>query len=214
VLIAAVLMVVGITFAVVAGWPDPAVGVVAGVLAGVIVLYDGVLKHYWIGPLGMGACRFLNVLMGCLAASDEVRDKLGMVPFHVAGVVALYIVGVTWFARTEEGQSRRLPLVLAAGVMLLAVVSAALLPLYYDAGHTPFYYLYLLAGFGFVVGLPVADAIHTPTAKNVQRAVKRSILGLVLLDAVLACLFVGWPGLLIVLLLVPALLLGRWVYST
>lgn len=212
VLIAAVLMVVGIACAVVAGWPEPTVGVVAGVLAGVIVLYDAVLKHYWVGPLGMGLCRYLNVLMGCLAVPLVPGQEV--VPFHVAGVIGWYIVGVTWFARTEEGRSNRLPLILAAGVMLLALVSAATLPLRFDPGQTPFYYLYLLAGFGFVVGLPVATAVHTPTAKNVQRAVKRCILGLVLLDAVLACLFVGWPGLLIVLLLVPALLLGRWVYST
>ena len=45
-------------------------------------------------------------------------------------------------------------------------------------------------------------------------AVKRAILGLVVLDAVLATAFVGLPGLAILLLLPPAMLLGKWVYST
>jgi 4-hydroxybenzoate polyprenyltransferase len=40
------------------------------------------------------------------------------------------------------------------------------------------------------------------------------VLGLVGLDAVLATAFAGLPGLVIVLLLPPALLIGKWVYST
>jgi len=40
------------------------------------------------------------------------------------------------------------------------------------------------------------------------------VLGLVALDAVLATMFVGLPGLLVLLLLPPALVLGKWVYST
>jgi 4-hydroxybenzoate polyprenyltransferase len=48
----------------------------------------------------------------------------------------------------------------------------------------------------------------------VQTAVKRCVLGLAALDAVLATAFVGVPGLLLLLLLPPALALGKWVYST
>jgi 4-hydroxybenzoate polyprenyltransferase len=213
-IIAAVLMLVGVACAVFAGWPDPTVGVTAGVLAGLIVLYDSVLKHYWVGPVGMGACRFLNVLMGMLVVTGEEWHKLDLLPLHVAGVVGLYIVGVTWFARTEEGTSKRWSLIAAAVVMVVALGSAVFIPLHFDEGKTPFYFPYLLVLVGFVVGRPVVTAIHTPSAKNVQRAVKRCILGLVLLDALLACVFVDWPGLLIVLLLVPAVLLGRRLYST
>lgn len=209
-LIAAGLMLAGIAFALFAGWPDYNVSTAAVVLAGMIVAYDAALKHYWVGPVGMGLCRFLNVLMGCVAvASDDLLK-----PLHVAGVVGLYIVGVTWFARTEEGTSKRWMLIAASVVMAIALLLAAVLPLHFEEGKTPFYFPYLLVLFGFVIGRPVVTAIHTPSAKNVQRAVKRCILGLVLLDAVLACVFVSWPGLLIVLLLVPAMLLGRRVYST
>lgn len=209
-LIASGLMLAGVAFALFAGWPDTTVGVVALVLAGLIVLYDAVLKHYWAGPLGMGGCRFLNVFMGTLAVPADDHLK----PLQVAGVVGLYIVGVTWFARTEEGTSKRVPLIAAAVVMLLALALAAVVPLHFEPGQTPWHYLYLLLLFGFVVGWPVATAIRSPSAKHVQAAVKRCILGLVLLDAVLATAFVGWPALLIPLLLVPATLLGKRVYST
>ncbi len=210
-LLALGLMVVGTVLAFFAGH-DITAGLFAVLLAGVIVLYDSVLKHYWLGPVGMGACRFLNVLTPCLAV--PLNPEQSLLAVHTAGVVGLYIVGVTWFARTEEGTSSKLPLLLAAVVMLAALALAAILPLHWEEGKTPFYYLYLLAGFAFAVGLPLVAAIRNPSAKNVQRAVKRSILGLAILDAVLACAFVGWPGLFIVLLLVPAVLIGKRVYST
>ena len=73
---------------------------------------------------------------------------------------------------------------------------------------------YLLVAFGFVVGVPLRNAIRKPGPKEVQAAIKRCVLGLVGLDAVLAVAFVGAPGLAILLLLPPALLLGKWVYST
>jgi 4-hydroxybenzoate polyprenyltransferase len=208
-LIATGLMLAGVAlgFAV-----NTTVGLVAVVLAGMIVLYDAVLKHYWVGPVGMGACRFLNVLMGCLAV--PLADDRETLPFHVAGVVGLYIVGVTWFARTEEGTSKRGMLIAASTVMLVALGLVAVIPLHFEPGQTPWYFLYLLVVFGFVVGWPIGTAIRTPSATTVQAAVKRCILGLVLLDAVLATAAVGWPGLLIALLLVPATLLGRRVYST
>ena len=132
----------------------------------------------------------------------------------MAGVVGLYIVGVTWFARTEEGVSRKFHLIGAAVVMALSLASAVAVPAQLPAGQAPVYYPYLLVLFGFAVGLPVVAAIRKPTPLMVQAAVKRCIFGLVLLDTILATAFVGWPGLLIVLLLLPAIRLGRWVYST
>ena len=74
---------------------------------------------------------------------------------------------------------------------------------------------YLLVAFGFLVGRPLARAIGRPHAHAAcSAAVKRCVLGLVALDAVLATMFVGLPGLFVLLLLPPALWLGKWVYST
>src|SRR5579884_3103643 len=43
----------------------------ASLLIGAILAYDGWLKRTWAGPLGMGACRFLNVLLGLSAAPQQ-----------------------------------------------------------------------------------------------------------------------------------------------
>jgi 4-hydroxybenzoate polyprenyltransferase len=176
-----------------------------------ILLYDGWLKRVPLGPLGMGACRFLNVMLGLSGAGG---DPWTLPHVHLAAVVGVYIVGVTWFARTEEGTSRKRHLVYASLVMLAALGLAATLPTHRDPGTTFFLYPYLLVVFGFYVGLPITRAVQNPGPKPVQAAVKRCILGLVVLDALLASAFVGPAGLLIVLLLLPAAWLGKWVYST
>jgi len=209
ILICGVLAVLGLVSVAILPHHARELSAVAGVLFLAIVLYDSFLKHYWIGPIAMGACRFLNVLLGCWAFDPD-----SPMPWHLASVVGLYIVGVTWFARTEESDSRKWHLIGAATVMAQSVALAVTVPLHLPAGTAPFYYPYLLILFGFVVGQPVVAAILAPTPKSVQAAVKRSIFGLVLLDAILATAFVGLPGFLIVLLLIPAILLGKWVYST
>lgn len=209
--IGGVLLAVGVGLAGVAGGPNRPPLVIAGALAVLILLYDGLLKHYWVGPIGMGGCRFLNVLLGLSAGEVGFDTPL---PYHLAGVVGLYIAGVTWFARTEEGTSQRWQLIAAAGVMAAAVLLGATIPAQFETQQAPFYFPYLLAGFAAYVGFPIVAAIRQPSAKNVQRAVKRCILGLIVLDAILATAFVGLPGLLIGLLLLPAAWLGKWVYST
>jgi 4-hydroxybenzoate polyprenyltransferase len=73
---------------------------------------------------------------------------------------------------------------------------------------------YMLVAFGFWVGIPAAAAIHNPAPKYVQAGVKRAIIGLVVLDAVLATSLAGTVGLLVLVLLLPAMWLGKWVYST
>ena len=217
ILLGVILFALGLAFAGCAGLPGDgewnsaplayAIGIAVAVLA-----YDGGLKHTAVGPVAMATCRFLNVLLGLSALPEGALD--GGTRVHLAGVVGLYIVGVTWFARTEEGTSRRRQLRAAAGVialsLALALVLRANLPA--ESGTTTFPYLLVL--FGFVVGLPIARAISNPNPRQVQAAVKRCVLGLVLLDAVLATAFVGLPGLAVLLLLPPALVLGKWVYST
>jgi 4-hydroxybenzoate polyprenyltransferase len=135
---------------------------------------------------------------------------------HLAAIVGLYIVGVTWFARREAETSMRRHLVAATSVMMAAAILAIFLPGWQSPSERMEVQLfpYLLVAWGFVVGIPIAKAINQPGPGQVQKAIKRCLMGLIGLDAVLAFAFVGWPGLLILLLLPPALWLGRRVYST
>jgi 4-hydroxybenzoate polyprenyltransferase len=210
------LMTAGFVLAGLTGWRSEGwqstPWVLAAALVGAIVLYDGWLKRTWLGPAAMGTCRFLNVLLGLTLADGATWSwSLGI---HLALVIGLYIVGVTWFARTEARVSSQSALAGAAGVMLAALLVALALPAWVPPAASSPLFPYLLVGFGFLVGIPAGHAIAQPTPRRVQSAVKRAVLGLVVLDAILATVLVGVAGLGILLLLVPALYLGRWLYST
>jgi 4-hydroxybenzoate polyprenyltransferase len=213
-LLGVALLAGGVLFAVLAGLVTGSFlpPVFALVLTACILLYDGGLKHTSTGPIAMGACRFFNLLLG-LSAGTEWAASWG---FHLSLVVGLYIVGVTWFARTEARMSKQSSLTGAGFVMLVSLVLALPLPAWFEPGRFSAWvvYPYLLVGLGFLVGIPVSQAIAHPSPEPVQKAVKRALMGLVLLDTVLAIGVAGWAGLFILLLLVPAMYLGRWIYST
>jgi 4-hydroxybenzoate polyprenyltransferase len=199
------------------GWACAAVtgrtcALVGLVLAGAIVAYDARIKRTAAGPFGMAFCRFLNVLLG-LSLADPASMPLAT-RLHLALTVGVYIVGVTWFARTEEKRSDPKVLTRAALVMLVAALLALAAATRVPAGTSSPLFPYLLVVAGFWIGTPILAAVRKPTPDRVQAGVRRSIFGLVVLDALLASVFVGTWGLLLVLLLPPALLLGKWVYST
>jgi 4-hydroxybenzoate polyprenyltransferase len=181
-------------------------------LVGAILLYDSWLKRTWAGPLAMGGCRFLNVLLGLTVAGTAI-------PFwgyHLALVVGLYAAGITWFARTEARASRQAALLGATLVILASLVMALLLPARFDPSPSSPLFPYLLVVFAFGVGLPLHRAIVRPTPPLVQAAVTRALRGLVVLDAVLATALAGTIGLALLVLLIPIFLLNRWrwLYAT
>jgi 4-hydroxybenzoate polyprenyltransferase len=194
-------------------------------LAGTILLYDGWLKRTPVGPVAMGACRFLNVLLGL----SIYPEGIGPWALPLALVVGTYVAGVTWLARTEAGESSPGALAGAAAVMAAGLLLALVLPALRTSGLPAddaaeavprgvwwgqVLFPYLLIAFIFYVGAAVRRALARPLPARVQAAVKRAVLGLVALDAILATGLAGLVGLGLIVLLVPALYLGRWVYST
>jgi len=187
--------------------------VVAVFLVAVIFLYDAWLKRTWLGPAAMGTCRFLNVLLGLSVAPGELKAW----GWFLALAVGVYIAGVTWFARTEAQESKQNALLAAAGVILAGLVFALAVPALVgesEQASTSPLFPYLLAAFGCYLAIPLTRAVRNPTPRRVQAAVKRCVLGLILFDAVLATALIGIAGILLAVLLIPAMYLGRWVYST
>ena len=196
-------------------------------LATCIVLYDRWLKPTAFGPIAMGACRMLNILLA-MACAEFALDGAGQGGFDPAQIVVaasfgVYIAGVTWFARDEAGTSHR-PLMLGGLVVIITGLSLlAIFPQYGQFAEERVLVLrpdwvwpllVLLLGFTIVRRCLVAIASLEPN--SIQTAVKQSILSLIVLDAAV-CLAVRspvWWAIGILLLLVPTLALGRFFYST
>jgi 4-hydroxybenzoate polyprenyltransferase len=190
--------------------------VVAALLAVCILLYDARLKRTPLGPLGMGACRMFNVLLGM----NIVDAPLPPAGWLVAGGIGVYIAGVTWFARTENDRSDRRQLMLAMLLMLLGLAMLGWLPQWY---HNVLPLLreqpqrwYLLIG---LLAAPIVWrcvwALLDPVPARVRMAVTQSIFSVVILDAAV-CYAVRdlYYAVAILLLLAPATLLGWRIDAT
>ncbi len=190
------------------------------VLTAAIFLYDGVLKSTVAGPLVMGSCRVLNVLLGASAVAD-IAPLASPPVICVALGLGVYIIGVTWFARDEAVTSSRSQLVFAA-----VLVNAALISLFWlavDSGSSGFgghvavlRLIFPFAVIALVLNRSLFLAIGDPKPVYVQRGVKTLLQWLIVLDATLVFAETGDPiyAAVTAVLLLPAMFLGRWVFVT
>ena len=198
-------------------------GFIATLLAGAILLYDGFLKKTFLGPLGMGLCRLLNVFLGMsLAGASEYGGKdvylfgYTFAQWAIACGLGIYIVGVTIYAKSEaEAKSQAVKLLLGVAVMIFGVCGLGYAAVYTQLQLQNVAYWSLLGLLALPIVFRAVTAAFDGSAPRVQGAVKHAILSVILLDAAVAA--ASGPlvyAIAIVLLLAPALLLGKWVYST
>jgi 4-hydroxybenzoate polyprenyltransferase len=211
----AVLMVGGLVAAAFAGRASLEVAVL---LAACILCYDGGLKRTPIGPVMMGCCRFLNVLLGASGGLSSLVSVLQMPQLWVASGLGIYIAGVTWFARTEAKVSRRNALGAAMLVINFGLTALIAWALRWPFGGDQTASLFVLLVIALTINRRLTAALANPEPKAVQLAVKTMILSIITLDAVLIYARAGQPALMyavaVILLLVPSLLLSRWIKVT
>ena len=188
---------------------------VAAGLVPAILGYDAVLKRTPLGPLGMGTCRFLNVMLGASDIAEGANLWTNPQLLCAAGL-GTYIVGVTWFARTEANFSSRWQLSGAMLVLLCGIGLLAGLVRQQTGAANPLIVLMMLAMFGTNVSLRAATAIADPTPQRVQPMIKLMLLSYVMLCATMIYWHTsdGRLALLAACLVVPALLLGKIIPMT
>lgn len=179
--------------------------------------YNSRFKETPLGPLLMGGCRGLNILMvgftmvGVSAPTDELTQMPTSLLWLAAGV-ALYILGVTIYGSREElSESSKPILVLGILFEVAGLVCLALLP--WQHSDTQMWTLDPQRGYPLLIGLigiTVVNrsfaAVWHPVSRKVQLGVKHALLTLILLDAAIVYTWEGaWYGAAIVFLLLPAL---------
>lgn len=216
------LVVVGLGCAATLAWIDPVLCgwnplLVAGLIVAAVFLYDGLIKSTPLGPLSMGLCRFLNVILGA-SASGFLFGK----PFYnpqrwIAVGLAVYVAGVTWFSRSEATESRRGPLLW--GLCIVNAGLAILLGWIYrgQPGPLKLLPLMLVGAIALTLNRRMLAAIATPSPSAVQSTVRTLLLSIITLDAALIYAKSGNIVLATAIaagLLFPALLIGRAIRMT
>lgn len=185
--------------------------VVAILLTASIVLYDSVLKSTFLGPVGMGTCRFLNIILGasCVGNWDAVFANPQLT---IAAALGIYVFGVTWFARNEAGESSR-PQLIGAVVVVFAGIAINAQAAW--SSDTP-------NGRGASIALAIVainvirrsiTAIQSNQPRLLQKTVGFMLLNIIFLDAAMVFFATGSPqkAACSVILVVPATLMKRFI---
>ena len=179
-------------------------GFVSIALISAILLYDALAKnHSFFGPLVMGSCRGLNLLLGMSLFGLPVGAYWYFILLPI-----IYIGAVTLISRGEvHGNNKRN--IILSGFLYLLVASIIFLIMLREENHLIMVIPFLML-FVFSIFRPLIKAYKVNTPENIKKAVKSGVLSLVLMDAALASASsTWWVGLLIILLLPLSLFLSK-----
>jgi len=159
-------------------------GILAASIAGLVLLYDIAAKHHALGPIVMGSCRGLNLLLG-LAAVPAALPHL----WFLALLPLAYIAGITTLSRGEvHGGSR------AASILALTLFAAVVVALAALQGASPVRWLRLLPFLALLVARvapPLLRAHRNPQPTSIRAAVHAGVVSLIVLDAAIASGYAG-----------------------
>lgn len=162
-----------------------AAGAVAIALAVCVLVYDAWAKRLaFAGPLTMGTCRGLNLVLGMAAVPSAAADHWSLGFLSVA-----YIAAVTMVSRGEVRGGTKAVAGIAVALVGGVVAALAVVALRSETSAIPA--IVLTAALAWRV-VPRFVAIYgDPRPAVIRRAVKTGVLSLVLLDAALSAAYAG-----------------------
>lgn len=176
------------------------ISMVSGIIALAIVLsclvYDKWAKHHVVfGPVIMGLCRGLNLLLG-MSLFAEALSQVWALSF----IPIIYVAAITVISRGEVHGGKRLPLLFAGLLYAIVIASVAYFGVMQGAGGLG---LAILAVFGVTIYAPLVRAIRTEAPGDIRKSVKSAVLALIFMNAVWVAATGYWPLTLFVLALFP-----------
>ncbi len=158
---------------------------VAAAIAAFVLVYDARAKrHAIVGPLCMGTCRGLNLLLGVSASAAALWGR-----WPIALLSLVYIAAVTTVSRGEVHGGRTGVATFALISLALVLAGLAAVAAGSESGR--------IAGFVLVAVLayrvlpPYWQVRKNPQPGVIRRAVKTGVLSLVLLDSAIAASYAG-----------------------
>lgn len=167
------------------------------------LIYNKFLKHSAIfGPLNMGLCRGLNLLLGISIIPTAIQQW-----WFLAIIPIIYIAAITMISRGEVHGGSKKTLYFAA--VLYLVVIAAISIIAQTKGNLLLSLIFIVP-FTLMIFTPLLIAIQSPVGKNIGKAVKSGVIGLILMNASWAAAFGVWNVAIFIVILLPiSILLGK-----
>lgn len=179
-----------------AGFVNASSGILAFFIAAAALIYDKWGKHQnLLGPINMGLCRGLNLLLGISIIPEALSSW-----WFLAVVPIVYIASITMVSRGEVHGGKPTTLYFAA--FLYSIVIGSILYQAYKQNNI-FITLIFLIPFAWIIFSPLKKAIKNPIGKNIGMAVKAGVLALILMNAAWAAAFGTIYPALIILALLP-----------
>jgi 4-hydroxybenzoate polyprenyltransferase len=188
------LLAFGVITAAQVNWLAATLALTVAVLA---VGYDYWGKHQRIiGPINMGLCRSVNLLLG-VSVAPEVVEKM----WPIAVIPLIFVAAITIISRGEvHGKNRK---ALYFGGAMYASIFFLIFAMAYVQGPRYLHVLPFLALLAYMIFPPLAKAIQTQQPKFIGKSVKAAVISLIIVNASIAAAYSGWPVGLTVLLLLP-----------
>jgi len=211
----AVLMITGIVVAV---FVNVVSAIVAVALATSILLYDGGGKKTIFGPVLMGFCRAWNLLLGASICLFNADGAVPQVPLLMAGLIGLYVTGITLFARSEARLSSQLPLRFGVVFIFLALIGWGMAASTFSPGPAMRFVVLMLFLIAFQLARRVMPALRTGEPKFVQNGVRVMLLTIPMLEAIAIVAHGGEDALPLAiaaaLMMIPGQILARFIPMT
>jgi len=191
---------------------SPQSGLIAVFIAFFALLYNRISKHNpFFGPLNMGVCRGLNLLLGISVVTGALVQW-----YYLAAVPVLYIFSITMISRGEVHGGNKRNLYTGASLYLIVIFAIHFISSHQGIQpHNMLYTLLFLVPFAWMIFKPLTVAIKDPIGKNIGKAVKAGVISVILMDAAWAAAFGAiYPALFIVCLLPVSMGFAKWFAVT
>ena len=176
-------------------------GLIAFLILVFALVYNKFGKHHsFLGPLNMGLCRGLNLLLGISILSLSVHSL-----YYLCLIPLIYIFSITMISQGEVHGSNRNKLY-AGGFLYLIVIGSILYSAFIQ--QNLLYASFFLIAFAWMIFKPLFTAIKDPVGRNIGKAVKAGVISLILMDAAWASAYGQIYFALLIAMLLP---LSLWL---
>lgn len=150
-------------------------GAIAIGIAVAALVYDKWGKHHsFLGPVNMGLCRGLDLLLG-MSLIPEAITQVGF----LAIAPVLYIAAITMISRGEVHGGKSKTILAAAGLYGIVILAIAA----WSIAHHAYYAFAFLALLMALIFPPLVRAFRAPIGPNIGKAVKAGVLALIIMNA-------------------------------